>query len=187
MAKYKKQSMMKDAIILCMISLIAALALGFVNELTKDRIAFLKAQEKAEAYQEVFPEAVAIVDKENDTTLKVINYYMTMTDKQYLHFAKEIGKKFFEIGTYQSEHKSLYEMVINKCVELSIVKYGDPLRNLTVAEVAKDLKMGENLANQLFRRPDFPAVNIGKTKTVCALAYIVWKMQHRDSEVIVNE
>ena len=70
MAKYKKQSMMKDAIILCMISLIAALALGFVNELTKDRIAFLAAQAKAEAYQQVFPEAVAIVDKENDATLK---------------------------------------------------------------------------------------------------------------------
>ena len=70
MAKYKKQSMIKDAIILCMISLIEALALGFVNELTKDRIAFLKAQAKAEAYQEVFPEAVAIVDKENDATLK---------------------------------------------------------------------------------------------------------------------
>ena len=70
MAKYKKQSMMKDAIILCMISLIAALALGFVNELTKDRIAFLAAQAKAEAYQEVFPQAVAIVDKESDATLK---------------------------------------------------------------------------------------------------------------------
>ena len=125
--------------------------------------------------------------KENDTNLKVINYYMTMTDKQYLHFAKEIGNKFLEVGQYQSEHKSLYEMVVNKCVELSIAKYGDPLRNLTVAEVAKDLKMGENLANQLFKRTDFPAVNIGKTKTVCALAYIVWKMQHRDSEVIVNE
>ena len=70
MAKYKKQSMMKDAIILCMISLIAALALGFVNELTKDRIAFLAAQAKAEAYQEVFPEAVAIVDAEGNATLK---------------------------------------------------------------------------------------------------------------------
>ena len=70
MAKYKKQSMMKDAIILCMISLIAALALGFVNELTKDKIAFLAAQAKAEAYQEVFPQAVAIVDKESDATLK---------------------------------------------------------------------------------------------------------------------
>ena len=70
MAKNKKQRMMKDAIILCMISLIAALALGFVNELTKDKIAFLAAQAKAEAYQEVFPAAVAIVDAEGDATLK---------------------------------------------------------------------------------------------------------------------
>ena len=70
MAKYKKQSMMKDAIILCLISLIAAMALGFVNELTKDKIAFLAAQAKAEAYQEVFPAAVAIVDAEGDATLK---------------------------------------------------------------------------------------------------------------------
>ena len=62
MAKKKKQSMIKDAIILCMISLIAALALGFVNELTKDRIADLEAQAKAEAYREVFPEAEQIVE-----------------------------------------------------------------------------------------------------------------------------
>ena len=61
MAKKKKQSMIKDAIILCMISLIAALALGFVNELTKDRIADLEAQAKAAAYREVFPEAEQIV------------------------------------------------------------------------------------------------------------------------------
>lgn len=62
MAKKKKQSMIKDALILCMISLIAALALGFVNELTKDRIALLEAQAKAEAYREVFPEAEKIVE-----------------------------------------------------------------------------------------------------------------------------
>ena len=69
MAKKKKQSMMKDAISLCMISLIAALALGFVNELTKDRIAMLEAQAKAEAYKEVYPEAVAIVDADNNEIL----------------------------------------------------------------------------------------------------------------------
>jgi len=69
MAKKKKQSMIKDALILCMISLIAALALGFVNELTKDRIAFLEAQAKAEAYKEVYPEAVGIVDAENNEIL----------------------------------------------------------------------------------------------------------------------
>ena len=125
--------------------------------------------------------------QESDTNLKINNYYMTMTDKLYIHFAKEMGKKFLDVGQYQSENKTIFEMVINKCVELSTEKYGDPLRNLTVAEVAKDLKMGENLANQLFKRPDFPSVNIGKTKTVCALAYNIWKMQHRESEVNANE
>jgi len=69
MAKKKKQSMIKDAIILCMISLIAALALGFVNELTKDRIAMLEAQAKAEAYKEVYPEAVAIVEAADNKIL----------------------------------------------------------------------------------------------------------------------
>ena len=125
--------------------------------------------------------------KENDNTIKVINYYMTMTNKQYLHFAKEMEKNFLEVGKYQSENKSVTELIVNKCIEYTIEKYGDLLRNLTVAEVAKDLMMGENLANQVFRRPDFPAVNIGKTKTVCALAYVLWKMQHRESEVNVNE
>ena len=62
MAKKKKQSMMKDAVILCLISLIAAFALGFVNELTKDRIAKLEAEAKAEAYREVFPEAEQIIE-----------------------------------------------------------------------------------------------------------------------------
>ena len=125
--------------------------------------------------------------QEDNNIIKVNNYYMTMTNKQYLHFAKEMDKTIFEIGKYQNENKSITELIVNKCIELSIEKYGDSLRNLTVAEVAKDLKMGENLANQLFRRPDFPAVNIGKTKTVCALAYTLWKMQHRESEVDVNE
>ena len=72
MAKKKKQSMIKDAIILCMISLIAALALGFVNELTKDRIAFLAAQAKAEAYKQVFPEAVGVVDATGNEILKAV-------------------------------------------------------------------------------------------------------------------
>ncbi len=72
MAKKKKQNMLKDALILCAISLIAALALGFVNELTKDRIAQLEAEKKAEAYREVFPEAVAIIDAStNDVLVKV--------------------------------------------------------------------------------------------------------------------
>lgn len=63
----------------------------------------------------------------------------------------------------------------------------NPFENLTVKEVAKDLKMGENLANQLFKRKDFPSVNIGKTKTVMKLAYYIWKMKHRESEDKIDE
>ena len=69
MAKKKKQSMIKDALILCTISLIAALALGFVNELTKDRIAQLAAEAKAEAYREVFPEAEQIIEASGNEIL----------------------------------------------------------------------------------------------------------------------
>ena len=56
----------------------------------------------------------------------------------------------------------------------------DPFANLTVKEIAKDLKLGENKTNELFRRKDFPSVNIGKTKAITLLAYIFWKMEKRE-------
>ena len=56
----------------------------------------------------------------------------------------------------------------------------DPFENITVKEVAKDLRVGENKANEIFRREDFPSVNIGKTKTVKLLAYWLWKMERRN-------
>lgn len=67
--KKKKQSMIKDAIILCMISLIAALALGFVNELTLPIRTQREAEERAAAYREVFPEAAAVVDAKGNEIL----------------------------------------------------------------------------------------------------------------------
>ena len=122
--------------------------------------------------------------KEGEYTINVNNYYMNLTDKQYMHFVRVMFKK---LNTIHNREKTMNELIAEKIAERYAEKYGDPYRNITVAEVAEDLKMGENLANQLFRRKDFPSVNIGKTKTVCALAYIVWKMQHRESEVNVNE
>lgn len=62
----------------------------------------------------------------------------------------------------------------------AIKQIQDPFKNLTVAEVAKDLKMGENLTNKLFKRKDFPSVNIGKQKTITLLAYILWKMKKQE-------
>ena len=67
-----------------------------------------------------------------------------------------------------------------KIIALAVQKIDNPFKNITVKEVAKDLKMGENLANEVFKRKDFPCVNIGKTKTVTLLAYLLWKMEKRD-------
>ena len=54
-----------------------------------------------------------------------------------------------------------------------------PFKMLTVKDVAKDLYMGENKTNEIFNRADFPSVNIGKTRKIQKIAYILWKMEKR--------
>lgn len=89
------------------------------------------------------------------------------------------------INVERTEDKTL--TIEDKIVMEVIKDMINPFENLTVKEVAKDLKMGENLANQVFKRKDFPSVNIGKTKTVMKLAYYIWKMGHRESEDKIDE
>ena len=72
------------------------------------------------------------------------------------------------------------ENLKEEIIALGVQKIDDSSKNITVKEVAKDLKMGENLANEVFKREDFPCVNIGKTKTVTLLAYLLWKMEKRN-------
>ena len=48
------------------------------------------------------------------------------------------------------------ENLKEKIIALAVQKIDDPFKNITVKEVAKDLKMGENLANEVFKRKDFP-------------------------------
>ncbi len=55
----KKNTLIHDALVLFAITLIAAVALGFVYELTKDPIAQTAAQAKIDAYKAVFPEMTA--------------------------------------------------------------------------------------------------------------------------------
>lgn len=52
----KKNTLIHDALILFAITVIAAIALGFVYEITKDPIARAEAQAKVDAYKAVFPE-----------------------------------------------------------------------------------------------------------------------------------
>ena len=64
-----------------------------------------------------------------------------------------------------------FEEIKKELMKKAIEKLDDPWKNLTVKDVAKDLKMGENKTNELFKRKDFPSINIGKTKTISAIAY----------------
>ena len=70
-----------------------------------------------------------------------------------------------------------------QCLVHNCMKYaGNPFRNLTVAEVAKDLHCNQNTANEIFRRKDFPALCVGKSKKVMFLSYIIWKLNRKDGE-----
>lgn len=71
MQNKKKSTIIKDAIALFAITLVAAVALGFVYEITKGPIAEAEAKAKAEAYKMVFAEAVLVDDKNEDVNARV--------------------------------------------------------------------------------------------------------------------
>ena len=56
-SKKNNQSFIKDALVLCIITLVAGALLGFVYELTKGPIEQAKLDEKMSAYKSVFPDA----------------------------------------------------------------------------------------------------------------------------------
>lgn len=64
-----KNKIIKDALALTLITLVAGVALGGVYEITKDPIAKQEAQAKADAYEQVFTDAAAFEAVEMDDTL----------------------------------------------------------------------------------------------------------------------
>lgn len=64
-----KNKIIKDALALTLITLVAGVALGSVYEITKDPIARQEAQAKAEAYEQVFTDAAAFEEVRMDDTL----------------------------------------------------------------------------------------------------------------------
>ena len=76
-------------------------------------------------------------------------------------------------------YEELNEELKKEIIKVAVDKLKDPWENLTVKDVAEDLKMGENKANEIFKRKDFPSVNIGKTKTISSVAYALWKLNKR--------
>lgn len=85
---------------------------------------------------------------------------------------KEIEYKAFDVTKRDMD---------NRLFVLLLEKYKiNPFSNLSVKDVAKDLGMNQNSANQLFKRKDFPSLNFTKPKQICVLSYYLWKLERRD-------
>jgi len=96
------------------------------------------------------------------------------------HNSTRNDKDAKEIKIIINENNNCKDDLTNEYIKYALEKIENPFINLTVKDVAEDLKMGEAMTNELFRRSDFPSVNIGKTKTVTLLAYLRWKMERRN-------
>ena len=69
------------------------------------------------------------------------------------------------------------------CIVQECMKFvRNPFRNLTVADVARDLHCNQNTANEIFRRKDFPALCVGKSKKVMLISYILWKLSRKEQK-----
>jgi hypothetical protein len=51
-----------------------------------------------------------------------------------------------------------------------IKRLKNPFVNISVQDVAKDLKIGENMAYAIFIREDFPSINIGRCWKICLIS-----------------
>ena len=79
------------------------------------------------------------------------------------------------IDTKEVKTCTLEELMIIEAIK----KVENPFINLTVQDVAKDLKIGENMAYSIFKRTDFPSVNIGRFWKISLISYLIWKTQKR--------
>jgi len=66
-----------------------------------------------------------------------------------------------------------------KIILETIKRLKNPFYNLSVKQVAQDLQIGENLAYEVFKREDFPSINIGRKWKISLIAYLIWKTQKR--------
>ena len=60
-----------------------------------------------------------------------------------------------------------------------IRRVNNPFIMIGVKDVMKDLNVCETIAYKIFRRNDFPSINLGKTNQVMLLSYLIWKMSKR--------
>lgn len=55
----------------------------------------------------------------------------------------------------------------------------NPFRMIGVKDVMNDLNVCETIAYRIFKRNDFPSINIGKSNQIMLLPYLIWKMNKR--------
>ena len=61
----------------------------------------------------------------------------------------------------------------------SISKLKNPFKMLSVETVIKDLNICKTISYRLFKRDDFPSINIVKNNQVMLLPYLIWKMSKK--------
>lgn len=86
--------------------------------------------------------------------------------------------EIIEINQTKDSELTVEERLIIEAMK----KVKDPFKSLTVEDIMKDLKIGIVKAYEIFNREDFPSINVGKTKTVTMLAYLIWKMKRQENE-----
>lgn len=79
------------------------------------------------------------------------------------------------IDTKEIKSCTLEEFMIIEAIK----KIKNPFVNLTVQDVAKDLRIGENMAYTIFKREDFPSINIGRCWKISLISYLIWKSKRR--------
>lgn len=77
----------------------------------------------------------------------------------------------------KEENKDVVQLLIAH----GISNLDNPFKNITVKEVAKDLHIGKNKAYELFKRKDFPSINIGRSWKIMYLAYLIWKYNNKNN------
>ena len=82
------------------------------------------------------------------------------------------------IETIETKDEKDKTDIIAQLITYSVNQIDDPFKNITVNEVAKDLQIGRNAAYNLFKRDDFPSLNIGRSWKICYLAYLFWKLHN---------
>lgn len=72
------------------------------------------------------------------------------------------------------------ELTLEEKIAIECLKsVEDPFVMITLNDVKEDLNISDSSAYKLFRRKDFPSVNIGKKNQIMLLSYILWKMKRQ--------